>query len=198
MRWLQAPGNQITSTILPICALDSMRACAAAACASGKVLSITGFTLPAAISGQTFASTARAIAALSATERGAQRRAGVREALEHDAAEIDRRLRARLEGDLHDASVDGGGLVVALDVVAADHVEDDVGALAVGRRLGGGDEILGLVVDGDVGAELAAGRAFLGRAGGGDHARAERLGELDRGGADAGGAAMDQQRLARS
>ncbi len=118
------------------------------------------------------------------------------QALEHHAAEIDGRLGAALEGDLHDAPLDRRRLVIALDVIAADHVEDKLGALAVGGRLGRGDEVLGLIVNGDVGAELAAGLAFLRRAGGGDDARAERLGEHDRGGADAGRAAMHQQRLA--
>ena len=100
--------------------------------------------------------------------------------------------------DLDDAAFDRGGLVVSLDVVAADHVENDVRAGATGRSLGLGDEILGLVVDRAVGAELQAGVAFLLRAGGDDHLRAERLGELNGGGADAGRAAMDQQRLAGS
>src|SRR5262245_40548966 len=58
------------STIFPMCWLDSIRACAAAACLSGYVESITGFTLPAATSGQTLASSALAILPLSATERG--------------------------------------------------------------------------------------------------------------------------------
>ena len=47
-----------------------MRACAAAACASGNTESITGFTLPASISGQTFSRRLAAIAPFSATERG--------------------------------------------------------------------------------------------------------------------------------
>ena len=42
---------------------------AAEACASGKLRKITGLTFPAAISGQTFCSIARAIAAFSGTER---------------------------------------------------------------------------------------------------------------------------------
>ena len=47
-----------------------------------------------------------------------------------------------LRGDLHDAAFDRRRVVVARDIVAADHVEDDVGALAVGRLLDRGDEIL--------------------------------------------------------
>ena len=50
--------------------------------------------------------------------------------------------------------------------------EQDAGdvrrALAAGRRLGHGHEVLGLVVHGDFGAELAARLALLRRAGGGD------------------------------
>src|SRR6185312_469375 len=57
------------STILPMCWLDSMRACAAAASASWNVLSITGRTLPVATNGQTRVSIARAIAVLSALAR---------------------------------------------------------------------------------------------------------------------------------
>ena len=116
--------------------------------------SIAGLTFPAAISGSTLVSTARAIAALSAIERGPQRRAGMGEPFEHQAAEIDTGARRRLKGDLYDAAFDGGCVVVAIDIFAADHVEDDVGAAAVGRLLGRGDEILGLVVDGEIGAEL--------------------------------------------
>ena len=39
-------------------------------------------------------------------------------------------------GDLHDAALDRRGVVVARHIVAADHVEDDVGAAAAGRLLG--------------------------------------------------------------
>src|SRR5262245_23927455 len=121
-----------------------------------------------------------------------QRRAGMGQALEHDAAEIDGRLRAALERDLHDAAVDRGSLVVALDVVAADHVDDELGAPTAGRLLGDADEVLGPVVHGDVGAEPAACLAFLRRSGRGDDPGAERLGELDRRCADARGAAVNE------
>ena len=88
---------------------------------------------------------------------GAQRRAGVGQPLEHQPPEIDGGARRALEGDLHDAAFDGGGLIIAIDIVAADDVEHEIGAAVAGRLFGHGDEILGLVVDGDVGAELAAG-----------------------------------------
>jgi len=47
------------STILPTCMLDSMRAWAWAACASGNVLSTIGLMRFSAISGHTLSSTAR-------------------------------------------------------------------------------------------------------------------------------------------
>ena len=49
--------------------------------------------------------------------------------------------RAVLEGDLHDAAMQGRDLEVAGDVVAADHVEDDIGLHGLPGQLG--DEILG-------------------------------------------------------
>ena len=68
---------------------------------------------------------------------------------------------AALECDLHDAPLDRRRFVIARDVIAADHVEYNVGALAAGGRFGGGDEVLGFIVNGDVGAELAAGRRIF-------------------------------------
>lgn len=47
------PGRQVVSTILPIWAPLSMRACALAASASGNTELITGLQWPASISGQT-------------------------------------------------------------------------------------------------------------------------------------------------
>jgi hypothetical protein len=62
--WLNA------NTILPICALVSIRRCASAAFSSGNELSISGFTRPSRNSGITLASIAATIAALSALVRG--------------------------------------------------------------------------------------------------------------------------------
>src|SRR5262249_32584632 len=59
----------IGSTVLPTCALGSMRASAAAPCAGRDVLSVGGRARPAASSGSTCSSTARAIAPLSGIER---------------------------------------------------------------------------------------------------------------------------------
>ena len=118
------------------------------------------------------------------------------QALEHQPAKIDVGARGALKRDLHHAALHGGGFVIALDVVAAHHVENHIGALAVGRGFGRGDEILGTIIDGLVRAEPNAGLAFFRGSRGGDDARAERLGELDCGGADAGAAAVHQQGFA--
>ena len=60
-----------------------------------------------------------------------------------------------LECDLHDAAVHRGGFVILLDVFARHHVDDQFGALAPGRLLGLGDEILRVVIDRYVRAERA-------------------------------------------
>src|SRR5690349_7418185 len=86
---------------------------------------------------------------------------------------------------------------ILLDIIAADHVEDDIDA-AIGRRLSDHrDEIFVLVVDAARCTELFASIAFVAAAGGReDRAGVERLSELDRDRADAGGAAMDEDRFA--
>ena len=67
------------------------------------------------------------------------------------------------ERDLDDPSVDRGGGVVPGDIIAADHVQDDVGSPAAGGREGAGDKVLGAVVDPEVGAEALAGGGFVAR-----------------------------------
>src|SRR5262249_36674464 len=62
--------DQTVSTILPMCALDSMSACAFEASPRGKVLWMIALILPDSISGQTFSRRLRAIAPLNSTERG--------------------------------------------------------------------------------------------------------------------------------
>src|SRR5260370_12940888 len=83
------------------------------------------------------------------------------QALEHEPAKIDIRARGTLERDLHHAALHGGRFVIALDIVAAHHVEDHVGALAVGRGFGRRDEILGTIIDGLVPPQPNAGFAFF-------------------------------------
>src|SRR6266581_2749745 len=73
-----------------------------------------------------------------------------------DLGEVDGRFGAAEEGDHGDAAVVGEAFQLAIDVVAPDHVEDDVHPFAAGRLFHGRGEVLGPVVDGAVGAELHA------------------------------------------
>ena len=118
------------------------------------------------------------------------------QALQHQAAEIDLGLGAVEEGDLDDAAALGGSVVIAVDIVTADHVEDQVDAAPAGRSLRRRDEIFRAVVDGVIGAEFAAGGALVVGSRRCQDRRAEGLGELDRRGADARGAAVHHEALA--
>ena len=86
----------------------------------------------------------------------------------------------------------GHGVEVAVDVVAADHVEDHVGAGAVGQVAGGGHEVLGAVVHGPVRTQGQAAVDLAGR-GGDDDAGADGLGDLDGGGAHPGRPGVHQR-----
>jgi len=68
--------------------------------------------------------------------------------------------------------------------------------LAAGELLHFGDEVLFFIVDGVFGAELEAGDAFIGGAGGGDGMGVFGAGEHDGHGADTAGTAVDQDYLA--
>ena len=114
----------------------------------------------------------------------------------HQPGKINVRLGSAEKRDLDDAALDRGRVVIAFDVIAADHIENDIGAGAIGRILCLSDKIVGLVIDGAVGAELEAGVGLLLRSDGDDHFCAKGFRKLDRHGADAGRAAMDQERLA--
>ena len=99
---------------------------------------------------------------------------------------------------LDEAAAAGQQLQRGVDELARQRVEDDVDAFAAGRSqelllelevARGGDVVV-------VEAELAQ-RLPLARAGGGEDLGAEVLGELDRRHADAAGAGVDQDLLAR-
>lgn len=94
------------------------------------------------------------------------------------------------------AAVDGEAPDVAVQVLGAHVVEDDVGTRTVGGLLDLGDEVLLAVVDQDVRAQLGAALQLLLAARGDGDGGADGLGQLDRHGADAAGAAVHEQRLA--
>ena len=81
---------------------------------------------------------------------------------------------------------------VALDIVAAHHVQDDIHALAPGFGLDHRDEIFVPVIDGALCAQAFAGLAFLIAARRGENVMAARRQQLNRIDADAAGAAMHQ------
>src|SRR5690606_7636362 len=84
---------------------------------------------------------------------------------------------------------------IALDVVAADHIKDQIDALAVRQLLDDLDEILLPVVDPPLRAEFLDRPAFvIGRCRRKDP-RAERPGKLDGRRSDAACAAMDEEAL---
>src|SRR6516164_2816430 len=102
-----------------------------------------------------------------------------------DQAEIGFDLVAAHQRDKTEAALMRQEIELARDVIPADHVEDRIDATATGEFLAYLHEILRAVVDRDVGAVVAARPALLVRPRGGQHLGAERLGELDRGDADA-------------
>ncbi len=129
---------------------------------------------------------------------GPERRTPDPSAACHQLAERDARGRAALRADDHDPAVAREGADVAVDVVAADRVEHDVGAVPVGGLEERLDEVLLAVVDEDVRAQRPARLELRRAARGHGHAGAEPGGQLDRHGADAARPAVHEQRLARS
>src|SRR6478735_2761442 len=127
---------------------------------------------------------------------GAQARGDDGAALGEQHAEVELALPAALQPDGHEAAVRRKRVDVAGEVLRAHVVEDDVGAVAVRARTDLLDEVLLLVVDEHLGPELAA-RVELGlRPGGDGDVGADGLGQLDRHGADARAATVDEQPLA--
>jgi hypothetical protein len=86
-----------------------------------------------------------------------------------------------------EARLEGHGAHALGEHRAADGIDDEVHALAAGRRHHRSEEIGGARADADVEARLLQAVELLLAAGGADHARAERLGALHRGDTDARG-----------
>ncbi len=101
------------------------------------------------------------------------------EAFDHQRDEVDFCLGAALEGDLHDPPVYRCGLVIPRDIVASNHVQDNVGPMVLGYLFHHLDEVLFLVIDGAGRAEFFAGGAFLRATGRHDNPCAECHGKLD-------------------
>ena len=120
--------------------------------------------------------------------------------------QVQRNLRdARREADDQKTSAPRHRTQRRLRIVAADRIVDDIKTLfardaleQVGERpLAGAIERAARIDDAFVRAGLLRGVDLRLRGRGGDHMRAERLAEFDRGDADAAGGAQHQQPLAR-
>ncbi len=159
-------------------------------------MSLTARSLPLANSGQTLCLERGGDRRLERDWARAEHRSGQRQSAAHHQPEIDLGHRPALQRDRDVAAVVGEAGEVARDIVAADHVEDDIDAAPAGDAGDLVDEVARLVVDRVVGAEAARSGAFLRRPRGDDYGQPERLGEQDRGGADAAGAAVDEDGLA--
>ena len=109
-----------------------------------------------------------------------------------DEQDIGRDLRhlAAGETDDQDAPAPGHAAHRGRERAAADGIEMEVGAAAVGRRPDPLDDVLVAVVDEVVGAVGFGDRQLLGAARGGDHGGAQNLADLDRGQADAAAGAV--------
>ena len=110
-------------------------------------------------------------------------------------ADVQLGFRPALHTDDDEAAVVAECVDVAVEVERAHDVEDDVRAAGVTDDL---DEIVVVVVDGDLGAEFGAQVEFVGRPRGDGDPAVQRAGDLDGMGADAAGAAVDEQQLTGS
>ena len=84
---------------------------------------------------------AAAIAALAVSALP-ERRTSPGEPPQHQFLHVQLGFGAMLKGDLRDAAFGGAGGEVLLEVGRTDHVEDDIGAAAVGCGAGLGDKVL--------------------------------------------------------
>ena len=152
---------------------------------------------PASSSGQTSRRRSAAIRAFASTDCGRSVEPVIVSRFDHHLREVELDLRPGLVRDHHQPPLQRQGAHVARQVVAADHVEDDVDAAPRRRVAHRVDEVGHPVVDGKLGAEPEAGLALRLRARRHEDPRAAGAGELDRGGADPRRAAVNEQAFAR-
>ena len=186
----------VSSMIFPMCSPLSISRCASAAPESGNRECTTGLH-PARFDQRPHLRFQGACdGRLLLDGAGAERRAGDRQPPEHDGQHVELLdLRAALHRDDHQPPLDGEALQVPREVVAGHHVQHHVHAAPAGERADAFDEVLVPVADGGVGPEREAGVALRLRACGDVDGGAERLGELDRGGADAARSPVHQDRF---
>ena len=169
--------------ILPTLASASMRACAAATSSSGKRRSITGRSAPDVNSGSTSSAKRRQIVAFSSSGRPRSVGADPAGPLDQQQPDVDVGLAAAHQADLDDRALRPHGAQVAVDLVAADDVEDRCRRRPCSRGAASpacerGRPVGGRALEHEVGAERTAGVHLPGRARHRD-AGADGLGDLD-------------------
>src|SRR5690606_20846232 len=107
-----------------------------------------------------------------------QRGAGMGQTLDHELAEIGLGAGARQESNLDNPTIHSGDRIVRIDVSAADHVENDVDALATCVLLEHSHEVFIAIVDGASGTKIEACLAFFFGAGCCENAGAEGHSQL--------------------
>ena len=112
-------------------------------------------------------------------------------------AEIHLGQFAAAQIDNHQPAAMGQKRDLLWQVVAADDIDHHIDAATLGGSAADRGEILGLVIDRMVGAKCSHRGAFLVTARGGKDSGTMRVGDLDCGAANAAGAALDQDALAR-
>src|SRR6202011_4296387 len=117
--------------------------------------------------------------------------------LGEDGAHVDFRPRSADQRNHDDSALESGDFQIARDIAAGNHVQGDVDPLAPGLRAHHLDEVLRAVIDSSYGAKPLAGTRLVVRSCGRENARSPRRGELDGGGADAAGAAMNKHGVSR-
>src|SRR5205823_12692817 len=106
-------------------------------------------------------------------------------------------LGAFLKLAIDSSSAAGERIQITHDVIAADHVKDNVHAAAISLFLYQRNEIFTMIVNRACSSEIHTGLAFFRIAGSGEYAVATRMHQLNRGGANTAAAAMHEERLAR-
>jgi hypothetical protein len=127
----------------------------------------------------------------------AQERPGDSETAAEYAPKVDGRLGAAQQANLYQTAIHRQRMKVAIEVVAAQDVEDQIDAAAISRCLDGRNEVFCSIVDRALGAEAFAGTAFFFRSGCYQHVSAARGSKLNGRRADTARPAMKQGALAR-
>ena len=127
----------------------------------------------------------------------AQGGAGECETLDHQAYPVNLGFRRLQKCNLHQPTVNRQGLEIALHIVAADHVQNDVHALLRGCCQGFIDKVLGPVIDSHIRTGFQTSLNFVCVADGTQNTRAKSLGQLNRRQAYAGRSAVHQECFAR-